>query len=492
MKKKKKKESTIGHYILLFSLCAVLGVAVVWGFVGSNASQFAKGRVINGIDVGGMTPEQATYAINNKIVSENEDASITFVYDDFKWDYGRENLTLAHNTEQVVNKSLSKSIFSRLTSRGAKSDVEVSYSLKNTDNIVEEIVSQIEQPVKDATIDFNPQTKEFTITPEQVGREVDRAKLMQQMISTFLTKNVTIEVPVIETQPVLKAADLARCKTKQATFSTTYSKSTAERKENIAVASSKLNGLKVEPGEEKSFNEIVGERTASNGFKEANIIKDGNFVKGVGGGVCQVSTTLYNALLLSGVEITEVNKHSLPVSYVPLAFDAMVSWGYSDLKFKNDSNLPMFICANADGTTITCEIYGALKEPNEDIQTRAEFIGTIPHGGDTIVADENGEYSDKIVFKGEYLRVKYPQEGYESKAYLRYFKDGEFVGEELVRHEKYLPHNGVVYEGTEDLPEGMTLPNNSANIIPPQTTVSSDSEQATENINIKNPTIYNP
>lgn len=489
---KKKKNSNIGQYILLFSLCAILGLAILWGFLDSNDSQFAKGRVINGIDVGGMTPEQATYAINNQIVSENEDATITFVYDDLKWNYGRENLTISHDAEQVVNKSISKSIFSRLSSRGAKSDVEVSYALKNTDNIIEEIVSQIEQPVKDATIEFDCKTKEFVITPEQIGREVSRAKLIQKMLTTFFDKNVTVEVPVVETQPAVKAADLEKCKTKQATFSTTYTKSTAERKENISVAVSKINGLRIEAGEEKSFNDVVGERTASNGFKEANIIKDGNFVKGVGGGVCQVSTTLYNALLLSGAEIIEVNKHSLPVSYVPLAFDAMVSWGYSDLKFKNTSNVPMFICASADGTTITFEIYGALKEANEEIKTRAEFIGTIPHGGDTIVSDENGEFSDKIVFKGEYLRVKYPQEGYESKAYLRYFKDGEFVGEKMIRHEKYLPHNGLVYEGTEALPDGMTLPNNSVSIIPPQTSVSSNSEQATENINIKNPTIYNP
>ncbi len=250
--------------------------------------------------------------------------------------------------------------------------------------------------------------------------------------------------------------------------------------------------MKINPQEEFSFNLAIGERTAANGYQEANIIKDGTFVKGTGGGVCQVSTTLYNALLLAGVDITEVHKHSLAVSYVPLAFDAMVSWGYSDLKFVNNTDVPIFLLSSADGDTVKFTVYGDTLQEGEEIKRRADFVGTIPHTGDKVVPDVNGEYSDKIMFKGEYIRIKYPQEGYESNAYLQYYKDGVLQEEKLIRHEKYAPQEGLVYEGTEDLPQGMTLPKNTVSIIPPQTQSVKDKSVADNSIVTKNPVIYNP
>lgn len=490
-----KKKSYGIYYFLLIAVVVVFGALLFVGGKSSVTNTFPSNTTVNGVDISGKTLDEAKYLLINKFDNDAYDVNLTLRYNDMVWQYGKNNFTLQTNLEDILEKKQSQSIFSRLTNKNSDNAVTVGYKLKNPNETIEEIISQIEQPVQDATITFNPDAineEMFVITQEQVGREVDRAKLADLMLNTFYTKQTEIDIPVIETQPNITAEDLEKSKKLQSTFSTNYSTSASERKNNVKVATENINGTRVNPGEEFSFNLVVGERTKENGFMEANIISDGKFVKGVGGGVCQVSTTLYNAVIRAGVKVTEANKHSLPVSYVPLAFDAMVSWGYSDLKFTNDTELPIFIKGYADGNDVTFEIYGATLEDNESIKTRAEFIGTIPHQGDKIIPDTNGEYSDKILFKGEYLRVKYPQEGYHSKAYLQYYVDGKLQKEELIRDERYEPQQGIVYEGVEDLPEGMTLPNNSVSIIPPQTEVIKDNDTAIQNINIKNPTNFNP
>jgi hypothetical protein len=171
----------------------------------------------------------------------------------------------------------------------------------------------------------------------------------------------------------------------------------------------------------------------------------------------------------------------LPASYVPLSLDAMVSDGVSDLKFKNNFDFPIYIRTYSDDKTVGVEIYGKPFEENEYYKTRSEFIKIIPHGGDQIVADTTGEFSKYVLYKGEYHREKYPKEGYESKAYLLYFKNGELVSEKQIRHDFYQPQNGIVVEGTEELGEGMTLPKNDVKLIKPQVV----SSVATENVKRK-------
>lgn len=482
-----------GLYIFLIAMCVGVAALLIFGNVFNSTDKFAKGSVINGVNVGGLSAKEAEALINSNIEQENDNLNLQLKYGDYVWDYGKENFLIVNNTSDIVNSKINQSLFSRLAYRKLNANVETKIELKDSDNMIEEVISQIEQEAENAEINFDATSPDkFVIKPEKVGKCVDKEKLLLQMKDVFSKDIKAVDIPVVEIQPEITAKQLEKCKKQQSTYTTSYEKSNDERKNNIAIAASRLNGYRVEPGVEFSFNEAIGERTASNGYKEANIILDGKFVKGVGGGVCQASTTLYNALLLSGVEVTEAKKHSLPISYVPLAFDAMVSWGFSDLKFKNTSSLPVFIQAVADGAKLTFNIYGATLEDNQQIKTRAEFIGTIPHPGDKIVVDENGQYSDKIIFKGEYFREKYPQEGYHSKAYLQYFKDGQMVDEKLIRNERYEPQAGIVYEGAEDLPEGMTLPNNTVSIIAPQKGSIKDKAQAETNISVKNPTIFNP
>ena len=208
------------------------------------------------------------------------------------------------------------------------------------------------------------------------------------------------------------------------------------------------------PNETVSFNTIIGEHTTQNGYKPATIIYNGEFTEGIGGGICQASTTLYNALLLSGVRIDEVHKHSLPVRDVPLGLDAMVAEYTSDLKFTNTSEYPIYIKTYSDKNSVSIDVFS--HELDYTYKTRSETIDTIKSSGDKVIPDTDRKYTSKVLFKGEYFRISYPKDGYEAKAYLQKYLGDKLIEETLIRHEIYQPQRGIVVEGVEELPAGIS------------------------------------
>ena len=145
-----------------------------------------------------------------------------------------------------------------------------------------------------------------------------------------------------------------------------FSSSPANRKFNIKKAASALNGKIVQPGETFDFNRVVGPTSQATGYRNAKVIFDGDFVDGYGGGVCQVSSTLFNACLNSGVDITQRRNHSLRISYYPPGYDAAVNYGSLNFKFKNTYKVPVKIKATADNSNITIELI-AMKDTTKKV-----------------------------------------------------------------------------------------------------------------------------
>jgi len=135
------------------------------------------------------------------------------------------------------------------------------------------------------------------------------------------------------------------------------------------------------------------------------------------------------------------------------------------LRFTNNTGQPIYIVTYSDSDSVSVEIYGQPNEEGYTYSTRSETIQVISHTGDVIKADEKGEYSDKVLFKGEYYRLTYPREGYEAISYLQTFKDGKLVDEKKIRHEIYKPQNGIVIEGVEEAPAGIEAISNDVEII---------------------------
>lgn len=237
----------------------------------------------------------------------------------------------------------------------------------------------------------------------------------------------------------------------RAQFYTTYTSSSEERKNNIALACASLNNTFVDVKGEFSFNRTVGERTEKRGYKQAKIIFNGKFIEGVGGGVCQVSSTLYNAVLLAGLNITESHPHSLNVSYVAPSFDAMVNSGSSDFRFVNDTFNPIIIKAFADGERIRIQIYG---EPmNYTLERKSVVVCSIPAPTEEVLEDEKGEYPE--LFEGEKKVVCYSKEGLKSEGYIIKKINGITVSCKKIREDRYSPLRGLVILGKSKRPSSL-------------------------------------
>ena len=159
-------------------------------------------------------------------------------------------------------------------------------------------------------------------------------------------------------------------------FTTKYDLSNKDRATNLELAASKINGTILAPGEEFSYNKIVGARTIAAGYKEAKIYSNGKVVDGIGGGICQISSTLYNSAIFANLDITERHNHQFLTSYVDPGRDATVVYGVKDLKFKNNRSFPIKIEMKVSNSIVFCNIYGLKEETEYDINFDVDTISS--------------------------------------------------------------------------------------------------------------------
>ncbi len=332
---------------------------------------------------------------------------------------------------------------------GATPKSAILYTFPLLEEKVNTFLSGVNRAPEDASINFKPYgSPMFTIKEERDGYDVNEQRLYYDIYSALKNSAiVTVNARAEVLAPNVTAEQLKKFTHLRSAFSTDYSSSNENRKHNIRLALSKINGKRIDDGEEFSFNAAVGKRTEANGFTEAKIIMDGQYVDGVGGGVCQASTTLYNCALVADMKITSVRAHTLAPSYVPPSFDAMVNSETSDLKFKNESGGPVFIRAYGTDTTATVQLYGA-KLPYE-IRRESSIISRTAIPKDETLIDEKGEYGTEEMNYGEVKRVRFGVAGISSEGYLCYYKSGRLIDKRLIRHDVYRPVRGLVVSPPE-------------------------------------------
>lgn len=216
---------------------------------------------------------------------------------------------------------------------------------------------------------------------------------------------------------------------KISSYTTYYNANDKGRCENIAIAAELIDGATVQPYGEFSFNKTVGRRTQEAGFRQAKIIVNGEYVLGVGGGVCQVSTTLYNAALKSGLEVLEYHPHSLRVSYVQPSRDAMVS-SECDLQLYNAHAFPVCLTAEVFSGGIRVSVYG--RNEGDRYEMISHTLGEIPPPAPII----------KIGEKEEIIRS--PQNGVRSEMYLERYRGGVLLSRKRIRVDEYRPIQGII------------------------------------------------
>ena len=472
-KSKVLKRDNANRLLLGLSAISLVLVMVVMGqfFIMESedpSNVIENGTMINGVNVGGMDYYDAEKLIYDVFKEKSENFSLTLKYKDKTWTFDKDDFKVNSEIHTIIEEAQKRNeivesyekqteTLKDLQNDGASVNVAFNYIFVGLDEKIDEIIKEIEIEPVNSEIKFNAENSNpFEVTEHKNGLRVNKEQLYFDINEQFnKTNNVEVEIKTFEQVADVTKQENLENTTQISTFVTYVSDSTGGRKSNVKKALDCFNGFVVEPNETVSFNKETGPHTLDNGYKIATIIYNGRYVDGVGGGICQASTTLYNALLLADAEILEVHKHTLPVKYVPLAMDAMVSDYVADLKFKNVSDEPLYIQTVCDSESVRVNIYG--KKLDKEIKTRSETLETIKHTGDKIVPDTNKEYSDKVLFKGEQYRLTYPRNGYEAKAYVEYYVDGKKVEEKEIRHEIYKPQNGIVVEGVEDVPAGMNI-----------------------------------
>ncbi len=247
---------------------------------------------------------------------------------------------------------------------------------------------------KDAYYTQNP----FVVYPEVIGIDFDVnevKQMLQQPQETYTIKLKYTKPAVTKNQIGTEAfPDLL------ASFSTRYRASDRDRTTNLKLASNKINGVLLMPGEEFSYNQTLGPRTVATGYKSAKIFSNGEVVDGIGGGICQISSTLYDAVVYADLEITDRRNHQFVTSYLKAGLDATVVYGSQDFKFKNSRNYPIKIVSTVSNGIAKIDIYGVKEETEYQVKIEPVVLQTTPTSIKTITYKYrylNGKLVDKVV-----------------------------------------------------------------------------------------------
>lgn len=224
-------------------------------------------------------------------------------------------------------------------------------------------------------------------------------------------------------------------------YSSTFNVYNYNRTTNVNIATQKINNVILLPGETFSYNKVVGERTFENGFKEASVYTSSGVVNGLGGGICQVSSTLYNAVLEANLEIVERRNHRYAVTYVPLGRDATVAYGSIDFRFKNNRSYPIKVIAYTQNGTLYVSIKGIEEQTEYDVSITTKRLNTIPFTTKYI--------EDNSMPAGTQKQTQYGDNGYKYETYKTVSLNGETISTELISTDNYTPLTRIVRVGTK-------------------------------------------
>lgn len=345
--------------IIIIIAFSTVGIAPVY-----KDKKIHKNITIENISVGKLTKEEAVNILEKTYPLDNFNIN----YNNESWTIKPEDIELNFHIEERVDEALnytrSKSIWNNIKRKG-KLNINKPYNIKikatynevKLSKQLEKIYEKVNVEAVDATFYVEP-SGEIKRSESKEGRDVDISKLKDDIYNMINKKKIKdINLPVLTLYPKTSTKQVKSINSILGQFSTSFNDSTS-RGSNIHVAGESTSDVLLMPGETFSYNKKTGARNWVNGYQSAPIIVGGRVVNGEGGGVCQVSTTIYNAALLSGLTIDEVHNHSLPSRYAPRGRDATVSYGYTDLKFTNPYTHPVYIKNIVGNGAITSKIYG--------------------------------------------------------------------------------------------------------------------------------------
>lgn len=517
--KKSEHKSHIGLLIfsiiffIVFLLASVF--STVFAFINVNNTTFVSGISILGIDVSGLSKDDAkqkvTDDVSNRlstdVIFKHNDETYTLlpssvggsfdidkVIDD-AYSVGR-NGNIFQNNFAILNAMINSKNFipdfsfnsdsfdnsiSQMNSNFADGIVEPSYDISgnnliiksgkngnivdsdkikslfvdklifvpyNTDSIevpvfskeankidIDAIHSEIYKEAQDASYTTNP----YAVYPSSNGLDfnisIDEAKAL------ITGDKDSYTIPLKTLYPNVKTSDIGieAFPNLLSSYSTSFASSSSNRATNVSLATNKINGKVLMPGEVFSFNGTVGKRTPQAGFKVAGVYMNGQVATDYGGGICQVSSTLYNAVLRANLEIVDRSNHMFEVGYVPIGTDATVSWGAPDFKFKNSRSYPIKIVTSSSNRKCVVKFYGLKESEEYDIEIVSYRTGSVPY--------RTTYTTDSSLAAGQQKVIQRGSNGAKSVTYRIRKKNGQVISKELLSKDTYDPHNQIIAVG---------------------------------------------
>lgn len=417
-----------------------------------------KGVFIDEVDVSGMTKAQAKEAVDEFIGGLKNKSIAVMVGEDVVY------LTmgdLGYNAEEsdVIDQALALGKSGNLIKQYKDmKDIEqgsVVYPLSFVvdENKIKELVDKDASAynIKPVNAKITRKDGEFVYTKHVVGSKVNVDKTTEKIKEAVMNWNrqdLIVDAVVEDDMPEYTKEDVEQCKDLLGSFSTDYSTSSADRAGNVANGAKLINNTVLYPGDTFSAYELLTPFTKENGYFVAGAYLQGKVIDSVGGGACQVTTTLYNAVLESELEVVERQPHSMTISYVDLSRDAAIAGTYKDFKFKNNTDIPILIEGITRGRTITFKIWG--KESRDRENRKIKFVTVVlsetPPPKDDITKDPTQPTTYKKVTQAAHT-------GYKAELYKVVYENGIEVSRTLVNKSNYSAAPKYITVGTKKVEE---------------------------------------
>ncbi len=415
-----------------------------------DTDRIYKGVYVEGVHLGGLTTEQALELLKKTYFEPLQNKKIEVIVEDKSYFLEYSSLGIKMDIDKAVEKAYSIGRKGNLATRFKEIKkvyenpviirLSFEYDQDKLKKFVDELFNTHYQSPVNASI--KKVGDQFVITSERVGKKLDYAYLLNKLKDMIKNKQEgKVYARFLKVIPRITASELSKIKEIIGSFTTKFDSSNVARSENIRVAAQKINGSLVMPGEVFSLSKAIGPVTVENGFKIAKVIVNNEFVDGVGGGLCQIATTLYNAVLMAQLKVVERAPHSALISYVPPGRDATIASGSIDFKFKNTTSAPIYVESYTSQNTVTVNLYGKNNHKGEVVKFESEVIERVPY--------KKVYKNDPTLPQGVEKLSNKPQNGLKVKTYMLVYKDGKLIEKKLLSYDYYKPVNAVILVGTK-------------------------------------------
>ncbi len=438
----------------------IISAAIILGIVAGSmlfASQyllagdaFPRGTFVAEQDLSGLGRDEAVSLISDQT---DDFGAVEYVFTDSRTsqmtysikaeDLGAK-LQVARFVNEIMEQEGRRGLWGRIRYQQRRDyplKIPIEYDREKFNQFMSHIIDSMKEPVRISRVKWDENGKPILV-PGQSGFRVDPEATFKSLPMYYtgeekITARLVVDYESVSVDPagINNLVELA-------TFSTYFNTQNINRSSNLRIAASTLNGAVIPPGQEFSFNTAVGPREFSTGYKEALIILQNEFKPGIGGGICQVSSTLYNAVLLANLPILERHNHSVAVDYVPVGTDATVTYGGKDLRFKNDTDGPIVVKTIVQGGKLTVQLLGKRSGPAVKVKIEREIIG--------VTDFKEIRKDDPELLLGEEKVDHEGTKGYRVRTYRTvYDEKGQLLKRELLSTDVYQPLHKLILVGTK-------------------------------------------